>query len=58
MMETSVFSAKELLANCSGSNCAVEELNVSFQVYQLLCVPSYGTCFLSLSVLDEVLRIY
>ena len=32
-METSVFSVKEFLANCNGSNCydAVEELNVSFQ---------------------------
>ena len=40
-METSVFSVKEFLANCNGSNyydVAEEELNVSFQVYQLLCV--------------------
>ena len=39
--ETSVFSVKEFLANCNGSNyydVAEEELNVSFQVYQLLCV--------------------
>ena len=40
-MEASVFSVKEFLANCNGSNyydVAEEELNVSFQVYQLLCV--------------------
>ena len=40
-METSVFSVKEFLANCNGSNyydVAEEELNVSFQVYQPLCV--------------------
>ena len=42
-METSVFSVKEFLANCNGSNyydVAEEELNVSFQVYQLCVLVS------------------
>ena len=41
-METSEFSAKELLANCNGINCydfAEEKLYVSFQIKPITLYP-------------------